>query len=223
MIQIDTNTPNARPADSTLQALLQSCETYHPETVREGDSLELVGVIQQSPRKGHLILLLPPRDALAAAKIELAVADVESFQVLIEDSRGRRTCRLRLQPGATLKLMLTTSDWPLGLVVNESRQEAREEEANTSEAFAAWDSAPWRRNERHDQEASPPRAGVPSEAGDTPQSHYQSSYPSEQYQYAQPWQQQSASGSVVMEEQPNHGAQGTYQHSLTAQMYYGQW
>ena len=116
----------------------------HADEPAAPEVLEITGRIERVPADGRFVVLVPGAGDASVLILELDVADVESCDVLVEDSSGRKTCRLVLSQEATLRRRYTAPRLLLELSADTHREYARERVLDSADPITAWKTAAWR-------------------------------------------------------------------------------
>lgn len=140
---------------SSFVDLLGTCPMHAGEpTVPE--VLEIKGRIERLPADGRFVVLVPSAGGASVLILELDVADVESCDVLVEDSSGRKTCRLLLSQEATLRRRYTAPRLRLEISADTHGEDARERVPDSADPMTEWKTAAWRTS------VYPPLAQLPA-------------------------------------------------------------
>jgi hypothetical protein len=198
--------------------------------------LEIRGRIERLPADGRFVVLVPSTGDSSVVILELDVADVESCDVLVEDSSGRKTCRLVLSQEATLRRRYTALR--LRLELSDTRDEdTGDRMPDSADPIAAWETAAWRTSVHASPSPSPTPLQTPfqpanvlpqptaAHQADTPsmaQPAYIESYQGQLYYYF-PYgyggDVSSVTGAAVGAPVPSPGAATTAQPSYDASGY----
>jgi hypothetical protein len=128
---------------SSFADLLGTCPMHAGEPAVP-EVLEIRGRIERLPADGRFVVLVPSAGDASVLILELDVADVESCDVLVEDSSGRKTCRLVLSQEATLRRRYTAPRLRLELSADAHGEDTRERLPDSADPITAWKTAAWR-------------------------------------------------------------------------------
>ena len=128
---------------SSFLALLGRC-AMHAEEPLPHETLEITGRVERLPVEGRFVVLVPRSGDRSITILELDVSDIESCDLLFEDSAARKTCRLVVSAGATLRSRYTVSGLRRELSAGLSGEDATDVVPQAEDPIAAWETAAWR-------------------------------------------------------------------------------